>query len=365
MTPVHCLSASYLYSLARRMFIAAGAPGHIAATVAEILVNANLAGHDSHGVLRMPAYLRRIAEGTLDPTAEPERVRETAGTLLVDGRNGFGHYAARQAMAWAIDKARRTEVCAASLVHHGHIGRLGEYAEQAARAGCIGLITTGSAAPGEGITVPFGGISGALSTNPIAVGVPTGDDAPFVLDFATSVVAEGKIQVARSRGADVPEGCIVDKHGNPSVKPAALYDGGHLLPFGRHKGYALGVLVSLLGGLGGDFDIERRTMEGTFLHVITIGAFTPLDTYQRAVRATLNGIKGTAPAPGVAQVLSPGDPEAHSRAARLAHGIEVPDPSYQQICESADRLRVSLSPEAVEAIDAWPPSFEVLMRDGH
>lgn len=365
MTPVHCLSVSHLYSLARRMLIAAGAPGHIAATVAEILVSANLAGHDSHGVLRIPAYLRRIVDGAINPAAEPERVRETAGTLLVDGRNGFGHHAARQTMAWAIDKARRTEVCAASLVRHGHIGRLGEYAEQAARAGCIGFITTGSATPGEGITAPFGGISGALSTNPIAVGVPTGDDAPFVLDFATSVVAEGKIQVARSRGADVPEGCIVDKHGNPSVKPADLYDGGHLLPFGRHKGYALGVLVSLLGGLGGEFDIERRTMAGTFLHVINIGAFTPLDTYQRAVRATLSGIKGAVPAPGVTEVLAPGDPEARSRAARLAGGIELPNASYQQICEWADRLQVSSSPEAVEAIDVWPPSLEVLLRDGH
>ncbi len=362
---VHSLSASHLYSLARRMFIAAGAPPHIAATVAEILVNANLAGHDSHGVLRIPAYLRRIGQGALNPAAEPVRVRETAGTLLVDGRNGFGHYAARQAMAWTIDKAKRTEVCAASLVHHGHIGRLGEYAEQAARAGCIGLITTGSAEPGRGITVPFGGAAGALSTNPIAVAVPTGDDVPFVLDFATSVVAEGKIQVARSRGAEVPEGCIVDKQGTPSVKPADLYDGGHLLPFGRHKGYALGVLVTLLGGLGGEFDIERRTMEGTFLQVINIGAFMPLDTYQRAVRATLDGLKGTAAAPGVAEVLAPGDPEAHSRAARVARGIDVPDASYQQIRESAERLRVVVSPEAVEAIDVWPPSSEVLLRDRH
>jgi LDH2 family malate/lactate/ureidoglycolate dehydrogenase len=328
--------------VARRLFVAAGTPVHIADVVAEVLVGANLAGHDSHGVIRIPAYLRRIAEGALKPAAEPERVRETAGTLLVDGRQGFGHYATRQAMVWAIEKARRTDVCCVSLIRHGHIGRLGEYAEQAARAGCIGLVTTGGAQPDGELVVPFGGLTGVLSTNPIAVGVPTGDDVPFIMDFATSVVAEGKVQVARSRGTTLPEGWILDKAGRPSIQPADLYDGGHLLPFGRHKGYGLGVLVSLLGGLGGEFDVERRMMEGTFLQVINVEAFVPLATYQRAVRATLDGIKRAAPAAGVSEVLVAGDPEARARSARLADGIEVPDASYQQIQEWAQRLRIEL-----------------------
>ena len=356
MAGTHRFEAGHLYSVARRMFIASGTSAHIAAAVAEILVNANLTGHDSHGMLRIPAYLSRIADGRIDPAAEPQLVRETSCTLLVDGKNGFGHYTARQAMAWAIEKARRAEVCCVSLIRTGHIGRLGEYAEQAARAGCIGLITTGHAGRGEGSTVPFGGISGALGTNPIAVGVPTGDDAPFILDYATSVIAEGKIQVARSKGVDLPQDYIVDKHGTPSVRPADFYDGGFLLPFGRHKGYALGVLVSLLGGLSGNFDFERGVMDGDFMLTMNVSTFAPLENYQRAVRTVLDGVKATPPAPGVDEVLVPGDPEARSRARRLADGIELPDSTYQQIREWAEKLNVSLSEDAIEAADAWPPS---------
>ncbi len=332
--------------------MAARAPRHIADTVAEILVNANLAGHDSHGVLRVPAYLQRIADGRIDPAAEPERVRETAGTLIVDGRHGFGHYTARRAMEWAIDKARQADVCCASLRRTGHIGRLGEYAEQAARAGCIGLIVTGRASHEERSTAPFWGIQGALGTNPIAVGVPTGDAIPFILDYATSMIAEGKIQVARSTGADLPEGIILDRHGHPSVRPADFYDGGSLLPFGRHKGYALGLAVALLGGLSGEFDVERGTMGGAFLQAVNISAFLPLDEYQRAVRAVLNGVKATPPAPGAHEVLAPGDPEQRARARRIAEGIDLPDSIYREFGEWAERLHVSLHEDAIEASDA-------------
>src|SRR5713101_253011 len=162
MTPTEVFQAAYLHSLARRLFIAAGTPRHIADAVAEILVNANLAGHDSHGVLRVPAYLRSIEQGGIDPSAEPEVVKETSGTLLIDGKHGFGHYTAQQAMQRAIEKAKRADLCAVSFVRTGHIGRLGEYAEIAARAGCIGIVTIGGGGRGSGSTVPFGGARGAL-----------------------------------------------------------------------------------------------------------------------------------------------------------------------------------------------------------
>src|SRR5947209_3620248 len=144
--------AGPLHSLTRRLFIAAGAPSHIADAVAEILVNANLAGHDSHGVLRIPAYLRMIEQGQIDPAAEPEVVKETTGTLLIDGQKGFGHYTAREAMQRAIEKAKRADLCAVSFARIGHIGRLGEYAEAAARSGCIGMVTIGGGGRGVGST---------------------------------------------------------------------------------------------------------------------------------------------------------------------------------------------------------------------
>lgn len=352
MATTHKFQASYLHSITRRIFVAAGATRHVADDVAEILVNANLAGHDSHGVLRIPAYLRGIESGGLVPDAEPETVKETANTMFFDGKQCFGHYTARQAMNRAIEKAKEADICSASLVNTGHIGRLGEYAEAAAGAGCIGIITTGGGGRMQGSTVPFGGAGGATGTNPIAVGVPTGDDAPFVIDIATSMIAEGKIQVARSRGEDLPEGYIVDKSGNPSVKPADFYDGGFLLPFGLHKGYSMGLLVCLLGGLSGEFNIEKGAMGGCFMQVINVNALTPLEEYQQGVRAFLDGIKSIPPAPGFSEVLVPGDFEHRNRVQRLADGIEIPDTIRQQISECAEKLGVSISEDAVEAADA-------------
>ena len=351
MGTTHCFQASYLHAMTRQLLIAADTPRHIAENVAEILVNANLAGHDSHGVIRIPSYLQGISDGGTQPAAEPEFVSETANTLRVDGKHGFGHHTARKAMERAIEKAKEADVCSVSLIYTGHIGRLGEYAEAAARAGCIGITTNGSGAKGGGNIVPFGGAIGALGTDPISVGVPTGDDAPFIIDFATSMIAGGKILFAQSRGVDLPEGCIVDKHGAPSVKTADFYDGGFLLPFGKHKGYALSLLMCLLGGLSGAFDVEQGRMGGQFMQVMNVDAFTPLKAYQRGVRAFLDGIKSTPPAPGFDEVLVPGDYERRSRVQRLAHGIEVPDTTYQQIREWVEQLNVSLSEGIVEAAD--------------
>ena len=201
MAEMHNFQARHLHAITRQIFVAAGTPRHIADSVAGILINANLTGHDSHGVLRIPQYLGWISDDSLHPTAEPKEVKETANTLLVDGQHGFGHYTAKQAIEMAIEKAKTANVACASLVDTRHIGRLGEYAEVAARAGCISIITFGMGIGGTNRVrvVPFGGSVGGLATNPIAVGAPTGDGSPFVADIATSVVAEGKVQVARSK----------------------------------------------------------------------------------------------------------------------------------------------------------------------
>jgi len=351
MSATHRLPAGYLHSLSRRIFMAVGTPLHIADDVAEILVKANLTGHHSHGVLRIPQYLQQIEEGRIVPAEEPVIVKDAANTMTVDGQGGFGLYTARWTMNRAIVKARQAQVCCVSLVQTRHIGRLGEYAEQAAHAGCIGLITSGDSTPGNGDVVPFGGVKGVLGTNPIGAGVPTGDDAPFILDYATSMIAAGKIKVAASKGADLPEGCIIDRHGSSSVRPDDFYDGGFLLPFGGHKGYGLGVLVALLGGLTGLFDMERGTVEGKFMQTINVAAFIALETFQRGVRATLNAIKRTPPALGIGEVLVPGEPEYRARKRQLAEGIELPDTVYRQICDRAQKLGVSLSENEVSDAD--------------
>ena len=338
----HLLEAAALQKFTKALFVAAGTPRHIADDVAEILIKANLAGHDSHGVLRIPSYLDGIENGGIRPAAEPNVLRETENTLHIDGGNGFGHYTARYAIRHAIEKAKSGRTCFATLTRTGHIGRVGEYAQEAAEAGYIGIITVGSGSKGGGRILPFGGAEGALGTNPIAIGVPTGDDSPFLLDFATSIIANGKTYVADSEQRDLPEGCVVDKHGNPTVKTAEYRDGGHLLAFGRHKGYALSLFVCLLGGLGGTFNLDAGQMGGLYMQAIDVNAFTPLEAYQKGVRAFLDAIKATPPVPGFDEVLVPGDFEANTRAHRLANGIDVPDTIYKQLRECAEKWNVPL-----------------------
>ena len=352
METTHRLQAGYLHAITRQLLEAAGTPRHIADEVTTILVKANLAGHDSHGVLRVPAYLKAIAEGSLIPGAEPAITKETANILFIDGRQGFGHYTASRGMAWCIERAKQDEVCCATFINTNHIGRLGEFAEAAARAGCIGMVTLGVGGGTRRITAPYGTIAGSLSTNPIAVGIPTGDEIPFILDFATSVVAEGKIQVARSKNLSLPPGYIIDKQGNPTITPADLYDGGFLLPFGGHKGSALSILFTLLGGLSGNFDAANNGyMKGEFMQVFNIEAFLPLEEYQRGVRAFLNNIKVSPRASGVDEVLVPGDFEYKNRQERLATGIEIPDTIYSQLQEWANKLDISLGEDTAETGD--------------
>ena len=346
-------TAPHLHAITRQIFMAAGAPHHIADSVAEVLVNANLSGHDSHGVLRIPQYLGWIADGSLQPAAEPKVVKETPNSLLVDGGQGFGHYASLQTIHKTIEKAKTGHVACANLVHTSHIGRLGEYAEAATRAGCIGIITCGVGLGCKTPTrvVPFGGAVGKLDTNAIAIGVPTGNGPPFVADFATSVVAEGKVRVALSQNLDLAEGCILDKHGNATVNPSEFFDGGWLLPLGGHKGYALSLITCLLGGLSPDLNLQEDGMSGAFMQVINIRAFTALDSYQSGVRAFLEGMRGTPPAPGFDEVLVPGDLAHRRRTERLANGIQLPETTYRQIREAAAEFEVSLSEVAVEAED--------------
>ena len=340
--------ASYLHAMTRQLFEAAGTPSHIADVIAETLVGANVAGHDSHGVLRIPSYLDLIEKGGLDPAAEPIIVRETETTVIFDGNNGSGLYTARKAGQLAIKKAKENELCRVSLRNNHHIGRLGQWAEIAAHAGCIGWISTGGGGGnrGGGVrgggTLPFGGAVGKLGTNPIAVGVPTGDDTPFVLDYATTMIAGGKTAFAESKDADLPEGCIVDKDGNPSVNVGDLSDGGNMLGFGLHKGYALSLFTCLLGGLSGNFDTENGTMGGAFMQVIDVNAFLPLEEYQVGVRSFLDGIKATPPAAGFDEVLVPGDYEQNSRRERLEMGVEVWPKTTGRIQEWADKLEVAV-----------------------
>ncbi len=341
--------ADHLHVISRRILMAAGTPMHIADNVAEILINSNLAGHDSHGLLVLSERVDQITSGTVDATAEPVVVKETGATLTLDGNRGFGLHAARTAMDRAIEKTKTSDVCCVGFRNMNHIGRIGEYAEAAARAGCVALITFGAVGDNYS-TIPFGGADGLLRTNPVTCAFPTGDDAPFLLDMATSVVASGKIKVARSQGVDAPSGTIVDKDGVPTVKTEDFYDGGHLLTFGGHKGYGLSLMSALYGGLVGNIE-EDGSVVGEFMQVIRVEAFSPLEEYQAGVRKLLDKLKSSKPAPGFDEVMVPGDFEARTRRARLADGIELPNTVVSLIEERAEKFGVSMDVDEIPSDD--------------
>ncbi len=239
------LSEAQWRDIAQRIFTAWGASERSAAIVAESLVGSDLAGVSSHGVIRVADYIGHVKAGWIRPEGTARIARETEATTIVDGGYGFGQPAAHLALEASIPKARVQGISAASVIHCGHIGRLGEYAEKAAAAGLVALVAASGAGNG-GLVVPFGGAERVFSTNPIAAGVPAGSHIPFIMDFATSVVAAGKLELAPDKDMAIPEGWAVDAEGRPARTPRQFLDGGGLLPFGGHKGYALSLLIELL-----------------------------------------------------------------------------------------------------------------------
>jgi uncharacterized oxidoreductase len=347
-------SAQELREVTVKIFTAAGAPEDLAGEMAEALVGANLAGHDSHGVIRIPAYLNQIKEGGLDPTARPAVIRETETTALVDGKWGFGHVAAKFATDVAIRKAKASHTAAVSIVRCNHIGRLGQWASQAAAQDVIALVTVGGwggseGRMGTGTAAPFGGGERALSTNPISIGFPGGETPDMLVDFATTVVAEGKLQVARAKGTPVPPGSILDKDGRPSTDANDFYEGGMMLPFGGHKGYALSMFVEMLGGAltpGDELNGDGRR-GGAVIWALDAFAFRSPESYRKNADFVLQRIKKIKPAEGFDEVLLPGEPELRSAEARLRDGIPVADATWEQIV--AGGKAVGLDVEALVA----------------
>jgi hydroxycarboxylate dehydrogenase B len=349
--------ADALRDFSARVAAAMGAPPDAAAEVARHLVGANLAGHDSHGVLRWPQYVDDLDRGDLDPAARVEVLRDGTVTALFDAHRCFGQHSTMVATEWAVERADRHGVAAAAIRHSTHIGRLGEYTERMTRDGMIGIVTVGLA--GGGAVSPFGGAARFLSTNPWSVGVPAGDRPPFIFDAATSTQAEGKVRLARARGVQVPAGVIRDPEGRPTTDPEQLYAGGSLTVMGGdvagHKGHGLSLASALIGGLAMIDDSDpsgagaaRRTAEwgtrlaGVFVVAIGPAAFGDPDAYQRQVASVLDALREVAPAPGVGRVLVSGDPERENRRRRAAEGIELPERVWADLDAIGERFGVPL-----------------------
>jgi uncharacterized oxidoreductase len=359
------VTADRLRALVRAILERGGSAEPEADLVAEHLVAANLAGHDSHGVGMIPAYVRHLQAGLVVPNTRAKVVKDDGAVLMFDGGRGYGRCVAGEAMTAAIDRCRRTGVVALTLANAHHIGRVGAYGELASAAGLVSLHFV-NVTDHRGLVAPFRGTDARFSTNPVCIALPATDrHPPVLLDMATSAVAMGKIRVARNEGKPAPEGVLIGPDGRPTRDPHVMYREPHgaLLPFGGHKGYALAVVTELLAGaLSGGPTIqpgnERRggTVNNMFAILIDPARLAGVDWLRREIDGFVDYVKASPPVDPNAPVLVPGDPERLARADRQRAGMDVDATTWEEILAAGEK--VGLAREEAEALvaRAAPPS---------
>jgi LDH2 family malate/lactate/ureidoglycolate dehydrogenase len=336
------IQADRLSRIGTALLRAAGASQEEAEAVAVGCVNANLAGHDSHGVIAIPTYIDRIKVNHIVPGAKWTIVKESPTTTVIDGHWGFGFYVNAKAMELTIEKAKKTNVAACTVFRQSHVGRLAAYPLMAARAGMIGIATADSGRSPKAVA-PFGGREARLGTNPISIAMPSDLDGPLYLDMATSAAAAGKIALSVARGTPVPPGWIIDRDGRPTTDPSQLRQGGALLPVGGsegYKGYGLSVMVEILCGLltGLGFGVEPtgRHNDGCFMAVFKVDAFRPLAEFKKDIGDFVQYLKATKPAEGSSGVYYPGEIEHMREEDRRANGIDVEDATWYKLRSLAE-----------------------------
>jgi uncharacterized oxidoreductase len=341
----------HLERLINDTFAAAGCSPGESATIAHYLVAANLVGHDSHGVIRVPSYIDWLRAGKVVANQSPEVVFENDAIAILDGRFGFGQVMGEESMKLGIAKAGRQGVAVVALRNSGHLGRIGDWAEMAANAGKVSLHFVNTS--GGGILVaPHGGTERRLSANPIAAGVPVPGGPPIILDVSTCTIAEGKIKVALNKGVKVPADCILDGQGLPTDDPVAFYatPPGAILPLGGHKGYGLSVIAEVLAGAltGGScshFGVDR--VANNMLSVIFDPSFfRSADGFSSDVIGFVEHVKSARTVTPGGEILMPGEPEARSRLRKTRDGIELDEKTWGQIAATAASLGISADIDA-------------------
>jgi uncharacterized oxidoreductase len=308
-------------------------------------VQANLVGHDSHGVIRVYYYVDYLRKGMVQANQTMQVVFENDTIAAVDGQGGFGQVIGEQAMQLGIDKAKRQGVAVVALRNCGHLGRVGDWPEMVAEAGLVSIHFVNTS--GYGLLVaPYGGIDRRLSANPIAAGIPVADGPPIILDISTCAIAEGKIKVAFNRGARLPEGCIVDADGNPTDDPNVFYADppGTILAFGGHKGYGLGIVAEILAGAltgsGCSQPGASRLLNG-MLTVIFDPARIPTEVgFASEVRRFVDFVKSSRKASPDTEILMPGQIEERTRRQRIEEGIVLDDKTWRQLLETCRSLAI-------------------------
>ena len=331
------IDAAELEALCATVLGAAGVRSGEARAIAAHLVENDLKGVESHGCSRIPSYLRRIADGTIDPKAEPACTELAGpGVLKVDGRRGFGIPAMERALEALSQAVEVTTLAAAGIVNVGHTGRIGAYAERAAERGSFAFICGGGAHRLWSNVTPYGGRKGVMSTNPYALALPGGDRGPLVVDFATSAVAQGKVMVARDKGAALPEGLILDRQGRPSTDPNDFFDRGALLPAAGAKGSGLALIAELIGAalLGPPHELNWLFV------MMKVEAFRALGAYAADAEAFLASVRACPPQAGLERVSLPGELERDRAARRRRDGIVIDDRIWDGIAEAARKVGI-------------------------
>ena len=358
--PTHVVPVDTLRGFVGRIFAAAGCskPRKAERVARHAGLGSNLAGHDSHGVIRVPRYVEWLRDGLVFAGRSVTIVTETPTHAVVDGNVGLGQTVAMQAVDLGIAKARAAGIAVIALRNAGHIGRIGDWAERAAASGLVSIHFV-NVAKGE-IVAPFGGVDRRFGTNPICIGLPGEDGKPMLLlDFATSMVAEGKVLVASNGGKPLPPGALIGPDGVHSTDPVTLYgplEGGERNPgngtgalraFGDHKGSGLAFMCEILagcftgGGTAGPVEGKRAGITNGMLSFYLDPAHFGSQAFVREARAYADYVKAARPAAGVDEVLLPGEPEARTRAARRRDGVPLQSDTWTAILKAAAGLGVS------------------------
>jgi uncharacterized oxidoreductase len=331
------IAADRLVELVSRVIEGAGSAPAEARIVARRLVDSNLVGHDSHGVLRVSKYLDWVRDGSLVPNRTPRIVFESDVVAIVDGERGFGQVVGEFAGRLGVAKAARSGIAMVGLRNCGHLGRLGDWAELAADADQVSLHFLNTS--GAQRVAPFGGSDRRLSTNPLCVGIPQAGAPPVILDITTSTVAEGKLMVAMNKGEHGPEGWIVDPLGRPTTDPRDFYDGGALLTIGGHKGSGLSIVTDLLAGAlttGHSSDPSDKVIRNNMLSIyIAPAVYDDSGHVLEEARRFVDWVRASPPAHADRPVLAPGDVERATREARRRDGVPIDDTTWNDLVAAA------------------------------
>jgi uncharacterized oxidoreductase len=344
----HGYSADRLREFAASIFAAVGSSREDASVVADSLVAANLVGHDSHGIMRIPEYVGWVEQGRVNLSPHARVTQSTESFAVYDGDWGWGQVIGRNVVDLLTEKTSDIGVATVFCHNSCHIGRVGEYAEILARRGYASVMFVNTHGAGR-LVAPWGGIERRLSANPIAIGIPREESDPIVVDISTCALAEGKLRNIMTAGQPVPAGCIIDAAGHPSTNAADFYGppAGALLPFGGHKGFALAlaadVLAGALSGAGCSRPDADRVGNSFLITAIDVQQVRGRSEFEQDVSGLIDFVKSSHLAEGCNEILVPGEPEARIRQQRNKEGIPINPVTWKVLLEIVARYGIAIS----------------------